>query len=777
MPSLKKWFCPFPFGRFFIKLVLFFTAFFLIIQIVNFQGYKYLESSFEDAIAESCENISQVAAMSLDRIFLEIYQSNYLVGLDPTVKEIFSSNNRIEGLNDYAKIPQGIRSLSKVPAISDYIENVCVYKRDSGVVISDKAFYSEGDYYGNYHAYDRYDLEYWQNYSSSVPFRILSPCKVTSPGGFVWVLPIVQTKVFNMSSKNLYVIDLNLEKVQQILDAYRVTDNSRLYVVNEEQELLFSTAELNDSDTLVAILKNTKNRLTLSDGSLALKNRANFFFQDVEIITLIPKSDITAMIGAQHNQHIIINLLSFLLAGVLIVLFSRKAYEPLKLLLASLDPSRDSPDEKKQTDEFDYILGRIGSIRENLQQTENELSYASRLAEEQLLRKCLLGQGLTAEEQTHLESFFPPLQGWRYQAVVIKFLFKKALYSSFDPSFLEDLHDTLKSVILAQFASHAELRIVETDQNRLCVLVSGQGESTRASVRTCTDALIHLFEGDRDYLSIFISIGHPCESLGDVSDSYQKADRVLSLASPFSPSCVFDSEHGNEYSEFEIDEQLESKLLNLICVGKRESLFALLQEIIEKSRLQHLTGDALQRLLMRLYSIATKALRQKERTLDKSVYEKFAAFTLSMGDKSPEDIAEFLRGFFSDVIDCYQNTPLTLSSKLFKSYLDENYHQDLSLDFLAQKYNTSAQYISRLLKKELGMPFAAYLNQLRVAKAKDLLENTALSITEIYGKVGYNSRYTFIRAFKSLEGITPSDYRSLHRHEKADPENALPLDE
>lgn len=78
---------------------------------------------------------------------------------------------------------------------------------------------------------------------------------------------------------------------------------------------------------------------------------------------------------------------------------------------------------------------------------------------------------------------------------------------------------------------------------------------------------------------------------------------------------------------------------------------------------------------------------------------------------------------------------------------------------MAEKYNTSAQYISRLIKKEVGMTYQSYLNHLRITKAQELLVSTDLSITEIYEQVGYNSRNTFVKTFKSMTGVTPSDYR------------------
>ena len=71
--------------------------------------------------------------------------------------------------------------------------------------------------------------------------------------------------------------------------------------------------------------------------------------------------------------------------------------------------------------------------------------------------------------------------------------------------------------------------------------------------------------------------------------------------------------------------------------------------------------------------------------------------------------------------------------------------------------------MSKLLKKALGIPFKQYITNLRILKSKELLTDSDETIENIALKIGFNSRNTFIRAFKLLEGITPSEYRKNHK--------------
>ena len=61
------------------------------------------------------------------------------------------------------------------------------------------------------------------------------------------------------------------------------------------------------------------------------------------------------------------------------------------------------------------------------------------------------------------------------------------------------------------------------------------------------------------------------------------------------------------------------------------------------------------------------------------------------------------------------------------------------------------------------MNFNTYVIMVKVAKVKDMLKKTPMSINEIMEKTGFNSRNTFLRAFKKFEGVTPSEFRKLYR--------------
>ena len=104
-----------------------------------------------------------------------------------------------------------------------------------------------------------------------------------------------------------------------------------------------------------------------------------------------------------------------------------------------------------------------------------------------------------------------------------------------------------------------------------------------------------------------------------------------------------------------------------------------------------------------------------------------------------------------------------------KSYMDENYAQELSLDILADALGLSAKYCSRVFKQTLGINVTDYLAWVRVEKIKELLL-LGMPLDRIAQQVGITNRTTFTRTFRKVEGVTPGEWRRLHQPGPATPE-------
>ncbi|KGJ95856.1 GlxA family transcriptional regulator [Thalassotalea sp. ND16A] len=93
------------------------------------------------------------------------------------------------------------------------------------------------------------------------------------------------------------------------------------------------------------------------------------------------------------------------------------------------------------------------------------------------------------------------------------------------------------------------------------------------------------------------------------------------------------------------------------------------------------------------------------------------------------------------------------------SYIHENLSADLTVDLLAERVNMSPRNFSRQFTEQLRLSPGKYVQKSRVDRAKHLLEQGQLSITQVAGKVGINSIAVLNRLFKKHLGIRPNDYK------------------
>jgi AraC family transcriptional regulator len=91
----------------------------------------------------------------------------------------------------------------------------------------------------------------------------------------------------------------------------------------------------------------------------------------------------------------------------------------------------------------------------------------------------------------------------------------------------------------------------------------------------------------------------------------------------------------------------------------------------------------------------------------------------------------------------------------------ENLAEPLTVDEMARTARFSRFHFSRLFQRVTGISPGRYMAAMRLAKARQLLTSTTLSVTEISHQVGYSSVGTFSTRFSSSVGVSPRTYRQL----------------
>ena len=96
-----------------------------------------------------------------------------------------------------------------------------------------------------------------------------------------------------------------------------------------------------------------------------------------------------------------------------------------------------------------------------------------------------------------------------------------------------------------------------------------------------------------------------------------------------------------------------------------------------------------------------------------------------------------------------------------KSFIGENYaDSSLSVEVLCSYLHLSPTYFSTLFKREVGMSFIAYLTEVRMERAAQLLRETEEKTYLIAEQTGYTDPNYFSYVFKRRFGVSPSQFRA-----------------
>jgi AraC-like DNA-binding protein/ligand-binding sensor protein len=127
-----------------------------------------------------------------------------------------------------------------------------------------------------------------------------------------------------------------------------------------------------------------------------------------------------------------------------------------------------------------------------------------------------------------------------------------------------------------------------------------------------------------------------------------------------------------------------------------------------------------------------------------------------------EIFAQHLSLVSNQIVLAQQNAEPSVITRA-KEFILSHQTEDLTLGQVARAVNTSPFYFCKLFKRTTGLNFTDYVSRIRLEKARNLLLNRNLRISEIAYEVGFQSLTHFNRVFKRILGVSPTQYRAQLR--------------
>lgn len=206
----------------------------------------------------------------------------------------------------------------------------------------------------------------------------------------------------------------------------------------------------------------------------------------------------------------------------------------------------------------------------------------------------------------------------------------------------------------------------------------------------------------------------------------------------------------------------------LLAEGHYEKLAETVSQYFDDlTRIGNLDADALKQFHQDFLQLVYSALRQKNIEIHVLLND---AVSVSLFDKSTESLPDMMI-FIKHILSRIKEYALSMEEVSIvdkvKRYVASHLNEDLNREELAGFVFLNPDYLTRLFKRETGMTLIEYFQCERIRYAKEMLENTDLSVSRIGEKLGYTNFSHFARMFKKNTGFSPVEYKRKSEAQRA----------
>ena len=198
-----------------------------------------------------------------------------------------------------------------------------------------------------------------------------------------------------------------------------------------------------------------------------------------------------------------------------------------------------------------------------------------------------------------------------------------------------------------------------------------------------------------------------------------------------------------------------------LAFGNEPAAQKAMSHLLELVRREHWATDRAQAVFFRLVNMVISLASTNHFPLDST------DLTLAASGAQPEAVEEALRPAITHLCVMLERQKALSAQQTNQAVINYIYQHfadaELSSETLAEEFRLSESAIRKIIREATGTTLLSYVTTLRLAYVKKQLAETELPIKEIVEAAGYIDVSNFTRKFRSLEGVTPGQYRAAMR--------------
>lgn len=743
-----------------------FFSFFLIFFLVSAVTYWKANQNTRKILETEITGALNEASDEWEKSTQQIYESGYNMLNNEALSYLIPSGT---GKRDQSK-DAGLINCMKVYAgsTSQYSGENFMYFDDK-YVITEEGMEDFTLYFNVLHKHGQYTQEDWlQLLNSAAQYKALGLDTVAekySGRKETVVLPVVLTKSIN-NRKVVTVTEIQAEKVKAMLESYKTMENQLFLCLDQEQNVFFSSAgiELNAEERqalnqMLELSPMSMQEIKYDKKGFLVAGRKSALGLNYFIFT--PLDQMHRVTFARNQFMLLFFLLTMVLFFILTLIYTRRIYHPLRNVVQKLSQIHSMPESTGRN--FQEELDQLCTDSTALLTHQRNLIYQSF---DESVRSMMRGNSVGTDSMCLEYLSRIGVDPQKLACVIIQIEFCENYYRDFTKEERGIVEDNLPN-ILSQLLGTAGFNVVQDDISNRCICFLSNEKHLKAKLGESLQSIQILFSNDADYCRIETGMSYGCCS---TKEDLQKV--LLEAATalrhrPRSQSGL--QEYEEEKTRFNLifTQKERNQIVNLLTAGEQESLFELIDALIEDNRNANVHEGLMQLLYSELYHIGYEYLMTFSGGKPDKAESIWHAVLNSGHAGQVRDKKETIQSFYASCIRFTretQNADDTLEAIL--TYVREHFAENIYVETVGDAMGMHPKYLSRIFKERTGVNLSEYITLLRITKAKELLENSEKSVGEISEEVGFENRTTFFRSFKKLESISPNEYRKISRQMK-----------
>ena len=634
-------------------------------------------------------------------------------------------------------------------------------------------FTSEASYVNIKDFYDQDIIEKINN-SNNSPVSFYIPREVTrSPYETLDTPKKVLTLIFHDVGSSAFVINLNQSIYTKLTNpksneySDTVIINSEGTVISESDAISFMD-NLTDMDWFQQILFNDSSSGIIESVANSPSGSTILFKKDANLdFTYIITLDFS-IFGADNSlltKTLLYLILFIIIAWILSILISWSIYMPILNLKVTIQQFNTSKDTSKK-DEITYITDTVKQLIDN--NTSLKRDSIKLIKNEK--NKFLLNFIQQVNYQSYLfnEENYDQLQinleGDEYLVIVFS-LDGYMNTQDNDNGFNFLLTYSLENIASELFDSHYTYECVRLPNSNVCYILNINEANDKRYLEVLDKAQKLMFE----YFSktVSIGIGTIAEDESEIHISYTNALAALNYRFIYGNNSLisYDQAITGRSNSSSPDYMQAQSIANTISSGKLNECMDYIDSFF-KTLINHDFNS----IILNILSLNT-IIQKEELLLGLPQNDLLTIDNPFYLDYSYDEIKEYYKKRCKNNIEAYQEIKKKTSKKpaIIKEVIDiidnNKFNPDLTVENIASEVNLSTNYLRSLFKENMGISLSKYIDNIKLEMACKFLKETDEPVQAICDKLKFTTSNYFYSYFKKHMGMTPIQYRNLHREE------------